>query len=108
VLFAVDRACTEGRAVLRVRGELDLATAPVLAASVDAELATAPSGLVLDLTATSFLDSSGCRELARSAKRALRAGAAVVVVCPRGNAPVRTVLDLLDLRALVPVVETAP
>lgn len=108
MLFAVDRASVEGHAVLRVRGELDLATAPVLAASVDAELATSPSELVLDLTATSFLDSSGCRELAKSAKRAVGVGAAVVVVCPRNNTSVRTVLDLLDLQVLVPVVEHAP
>jgi hypothetical protein len=41
--------------------------------------------------------------VARSARSAGRAGAALQVVCPPGNRAVRLVFDLLDLEALVPV-----
>lgn len=102
--FAVERASSQGRAVLRVVGELDLATAPELAAAFDAELGSSPTDLVIDLTPTTFLDSTGCRQLAQCARRAKKAGTTVVVACPPGNTSVRRVLDFLELQALVPVV----
>lgn len=102
--FAVERASSQGRPVLRVVGELDLATAPVLAAAFDEALAEAPSDLVVDLTATTFLDSTGCRQLAQCARRGKQAGTSVVVACPPSNSSVRRVLDFLELQALVPVV----
>lgn len=106
--FSVDRARTDRGAVLRVQGELDLATAPVLRSSVEAELAAPPASLVVDLSGTTFLDSAGCRELALGVKAAGRAGTSVVVACPSSNSTVRRVLDFLDMQALVPVVEHAP
>jgi anti-anti-sigma factor len=107
VQFAVDRAAVNGRPGLRVRGELDLATVPRLAEGVAAELAAKPRSLVIDLTDTSFMDSSGARELARAARQAAAAGVSLQVVCPRENKPVRLVIDLLELSRLVPVVEIA-
>ncbi|MBM7808344.1 anti-sigma B factor antagonist [Geodermatophilus bullaregiensis] len=105
--FAVDRTAVHGRPALSVRGELDIATVPQLAECVEAELATSPRALVVDLTETTFLDSSGARQLVRTARRAAEAGAALQVVCPRRNTPVRLVIDLLELDRLVPVVEQA-
>jgi anti-anti-sigma factor len=107
VLFAVVRAAVDGRPALRVRGELDVATAEQLAACVTDELSSGPRSLVVDLTDTVFLDSSGARQLVRTAKQAAAAGTALQVVCPRDNAPVRLVIDLLELERLVPVVESA-
>ncbi|GAB3198001.1 hypothetical protein GCM10027261_24430 [Geodermatophilus arenarius] len=107
MLFAVDRVAVNGRPALRVRGELDIATVALLAAYVDDELAAHPRSLVIDLTATVFMDSSGARQLVRAAKQAAAAGTALQVVCPRDNQPVRLVIDLLDLSRLVPVVESA-
>ncbi|SFP53825.1 anti-anti-sigma factor [Geodermatophilus dictyosporus] len=105
--FAVDRTAVHGRPALRVRGELDIATVARLAECVEAELSAAPRGLVVDLTDTAFMDSSGARQLARTAKRAAATGTALQVVCPRSNSAVRLVIDLLELDRLVPVVETA-
>lgn len=106
--FAVERAAVDGRPVLLVTGELDVATSPVLEASVEALLRERPAaGLVVDLTPTTFLDSTGCRQLARAARSARAAGVTAAVVCPRSNTAVRRVLDFLDLDALVPVVESA-
>jgi anti-sigma B factor antagonist len=104
VLFDVQRTTLAGRPALTVRGELDLLTAPELAAAVDAQLAAAPSSLVVDLTGTSFLDSSGARELVRSARAAAAAGVALHVVVPPRNGPVRLTVDLLDLGTVVPIV----
>lgn len=107
--FAVERSSPgEGCSVLDVRGELDVATAPALEAAVEAAVAQAPACLVLDLSATSFLDSTGCRQLARSARAGAAGGVDVVLVCPSSNRTVRRVVDMLDLNALVPVLEASP
>jgi anti-sigma B factor antagonist len=103
VPFDVQNTTVRGFPVLDVRGELDLLTAPELAERVEEALAEQPPLLAIDLTSTSFIDSSGARELARAARAAARAGTVVQVVCPPENRPVRLVIDLLDLAALVPV-----
>lgn len=105
--FDVQPTSVRGQVVLGVRGELDIATAPTLAQVVDAQLATRPRAMILDLTDTTFLDSSGARQLALAARAADRAGTAVALVCPPGNRPVRLVLDLLELQSLVPVLDSA-
>jgi anti-anti-sigma factor len=53
---------TQGRAVVvAVRGELDLATVPVLRERLDTldEVSTAPAPLVVDLSALTFIGSAG-------------------------------------------------
>jgi anti-sigma B factor antagonist len=107
VLFDVERTTVAGRPRLTVRGELDLATAPRLGEAVEALFASGATALALDLTPTMFLDSSGARELVRLARGAAAAGVEFHVVAPRSNRPVRLVVDLLDLGASVPIVESA-
>ncbi|MBB3086696.1 STAS domain-containing protein [Geodermatophilus sabuli] len=107
MLFEVERTTVLGQPALRVRGELDLATAPQLSEAVASLLSQQPRSVVVDLTETAFLDSSGARQLVLLARSAEAAGVALQVVCPRDNRPVRLVVDLLDLRALVPIVESA-
>jgi anti-sigma B factor antagonist len=106
VQFEVERTTVLGRPALSVRGELDLATAPRLAEAFASQLSQQPQSLVVDLTDTTFLDSSGARQLARIARSAADQGVALEVVCPRANQPVRLVVDLLELRAVVPIVES--
>ena len=101
--FDVQFTTVGGHPVLDVRGELDLLTAPRLAEEVEKALAGAPPLLAIDLSATTFIDSSGAREVARAARVAGRAGTVVQVVCPPDNHAVRLVIELLDLAALVPV-----
>jgi anti-anti-sigma factor len=103
VQFDVERATVAGRPSLTVRGELDLSTVPRLEA-VASELLAASSELVIDLTPTTFLDSSGARTLLGLARKAEAAGVALHVLAPRSNGPVRLTIDLLDLGAYVPVV----
>ena len=107
MLFALERGTVAGRPSLTVRGELDLSTAPVLAQAVDGELDPAPPALVVDLTPTAFMDSSGARELVRIARKAAAAGVVLHVIAPRTNGPVRLPIDLLDLGTVVPIVASA-
>ncbi len=108
VLFDVERSTVFDHPVLGVVGELDLTTAPVLAEAADAELVLSPGTLYVDLSATTFMDSSGARTLAQLARRSAGEGVALQVVCPRSNSAVRLVIDLLELRAVVPVSEALP
>ena len=97
-----------GRRLLQVAGELDVATVGQLRAAVQSTLAEQPPTLLVDLTDTRFIDSTGCRELVRCAKAGTAGGVAVEVVAPPGNWRVRRVLDLLRLSELVPVHDDVP
>lgn len=103
--FEVQRTTVEGRPTLWVRGELDIATAPQLGTAVADVLDSGATSLVVDLSATTFLDSSGARQLARTARHCGDLGVGLQVVCPADNRPVRLVLDLLELHLAVPIVE---
>ena len=105
--FDVEPTTVLGQPALTVRGELDIATAPRLREAAESQLSQQPQSLVVDLTPTTFLDSSGARELVRVARRAAAEGVDLQVVCPHANRPVRLVVDLMELRAVVPIVESA-
>ena len=105
MLFDIERTTVSGLPSLSVRGELDLATAPQLMEAMESLLSQPPRGMVLDLTGTTFLDSSGARCLAFLARRAAGADVDLQVVCPRDNRPVWLVVDLLELQSLVPITE---
>ncbi|MCU1692020.1 MAG: anti-sigma factor antagonist [Frankiales bacterium] len=88
-----------GVRVLRADGELDITTVPpVLAAA--ASLVAGAQGLVLDLSAVTFFDSSGVRLVDRLSREASRAGARYKVVAPSGSTP-RRVLELVGFAALL-------
>jgi anti-sigma B factor antagonist len=106
VPFEVRSVPTGGSLVLAIHGELDLVTAPQLEQAVETALSGSPALLAIDLTPTSFLDSSGARQVARAARSAARAGVPARVVCPEDNRTVRLVIDLLELATLAPVVES--
>jgi anti-sigma B factor antagonist len=106
VQFDVERTTVAGRPALTVRGELDLATCNQLAEIIESQLDAAPRALVIDLTPTRFIDSSGARCLVRAAKQATAAGVELHVVCPRSNSPVRLIIDLLELERIVPIAES--
>lgn len=80
-------------ATIMVSGELDLATVPQLSAAIaeqhDAGL------LVLDLTAVTFMDSTGVRVVIQADRSCTRAGSRLVVLA--GDGPVRRVLGLCKL-----------
>lgn len=94
--------------LLHISGELDVATVPQLRTAVQHALTARPSTLLLDLSGTRFIDSTGCRELVRSAKAGRAGGVVVEVVAPPDNWRIRRVLDLVQLSAVIPVLDAVP
>ena len=82
----------------RDRLEVDRADAERRAREL-AELAAAAGEVVGTLSVD--------EQLVRIARRAAAEGVSLQVVCPRANRPVRLVVDLRELRAAVPIVESA-
>jgi anti-anti-sigma factor len=84
------------------RGELDLATVPEVAEEIDALAARGFDSIVVDLRATSFIDSTGvCLLLRQTARKDARI---TVIDGPR---PVSRVFDLAGVREVLPF-ETMP
>ena len=106
--FAVTPVGRTSDHVLRVSGELDIATVELLRDAVGKALAEGPPAVVVDLTTTHFVDSTGCRELVRTAKAGAAAGIPVAVVAPPDNWRVRRVVDFVQLSSLVPVHDALP
>lgn len=90
--ITVERRSTDERAVVAVRGEVDLATAPELRSAVDAALDSSYGDLCLDLCGTTFMDSSGLHVLFDSHARAEALQRRLTIVCPSGA--VRRLLDV--------------
>ncbi len=67
---------------LAVAGELDLATAPQFRTEVSALLGTGCRAIVVDLSETTFLDSSGLGALVWAAHRLRAAGGSLTAVEP--------------------------
>ena len=61
---------TQETIVVRLQGQLDLATAPRLAEVLAQALDAHPATITLDLTDLTFLDSSGIHQLVNADKRA--------------------------------------
>lgn len=89
--FTVDTAFVGRRAVLSVAGEIDMTTAPALQGAIQSAAGRAFE-VWLDLTATTFMDSSGIHVLSRARTRLAEANGRLAVICPNG--PVRRVLSL--------------
>jgi anti-sigma B factor antagonist len=77
--FGAESSRSNGQAVVAVRGELDLYTAPRLWETIDDAIAATPHELVIDLTDVTFLDSSGLSVLVRAHKRLRPVDGTVVV-----------------------------
>lgn len=74
-------------AIVRMVGELDIATAPLLRETVMKLLQPSLSigVVILDLSETTFVDSTGLGVLAASRQRVEREGGALVLRAPRPN-----------------------
>jgi anti-sigma B factor antagonist len=65
--------------VVRVTGELDMATAPKLQTTFDEVLASAPTNVLLDLQHLDFLDSTGITVLVRTRRQLEERGAHLTI-----------------------------
>jgi len=106
--FVVVRDDRPDDTVLGVHGELDIASAQVLRHEVQQALTAAPRRIYLDLTGTTFIDSSGCRELLATSRAGSAAGSAVELVIPAENTRVRWVVEFMRFDAVLPVRDHVP
>lgn len=80
------------RVEIVLRGELDLATVPVLERSLDDAEASRPALLMLDLSELTFIDGAGLSTLLEAARRAARARRRLCV--SHASDPIRRLLEL--------------
>jgi anti-anti-sigma factor len=100
--FSVELRPDRRRVMVVPRGELDFAAVPEVATAVDELIARGFDALVVDLRATSFIDSSGVHFLLHCAERT---DARITVI--DGPPAVSRLFDLTGTRDLLPF-ETTP
>ena len=80
--FAItDRRLDDATHVVAVTGEIDLFTAPEFKQRVSAPIDAGRSNVIVDLTATTFIDSSSLGVLIGAHRRLKLRGGALLVVC---------------------------
>jgi anti-anti-sigma factor len=94
--FRIEVRPARERVMLVPHGEIDIDTVGRLAEQIDELTSRGFEGIVLDLRATSFIDSSGIHLLLRETARP---DAYVTVI--DGAEPVRRVIDLVGVRHLL-------
>jgi anti-anti-sigma factor len=92
-----------GASVIVVSGELDLATSPQLLA-LASRLDARAEPVILDLSAVTFVDSSGVRALLDADRIAGDKGRRLALYQP--SIAVTRLLDLVDLRSRFPEVQS--
>jgi anti-anti-sigma factor len=104
--FSISTSDRDGRAVIVVRGELDLATAPDLDAVVTERL-EAGRDVVVDLRELAFMDSTGLRVLVAAHARveAADGGPTFVVVRPLPGAPIERILAITGVESLLDLID---
>lgn len=86
------------RLLFKLRGSLDLATAPTVRAALSEATEKGTHDLVVDLTQLEFLDSTGLGVLIGAHRRAAEHGGSLRLVVPDGP-----ILRLLNITGLIAV-----
>jgi anti-anti-sigma factor len=98
---------TDGDVVVAsLRGEIDLANARAIGALVAGSVPNDATGVVLDLTHVTYLDSSGVHLVFDLSERLVARQQRLALVVPEASR-IRRVLDLVNVRAVLPVTPTA-
>lgn len=97
--FAVERAPLLGAPGVRVRGDVDIDTAPRLTEILDEAIQETRGAFVVDLCDVDFLASTGVNVLLRARAVLGRADRALVVVCPPG--PARRIFEVAGIADLL-------
>jgi anti-sigma B factor antagonist len=97
----------DGRAVVALRGELDVADAVAVAAALTAVAAREPR-IIVDLSDLEFIDSSGVAALACGRRQAWRVGGDLVLAAAQGEVMmVLAITRLIDAFCVYATVEEA-
>ena len=99
------RSC-DGRAVVALRGELNLVDAVAVAAALAAAAVSEPL-VIVDLAGLEFIDSSGVAALARGRRQAWQAGDLVLAAPQREVTLVLAITRLSDAFRVYATVEEA-
>ncbi|PDP87081.1 anti-anti-sigma factor [Glycomyces fuscus] len=87
--------------VLTTPREIDLSVRDRLARALERAVTCAPGHVIVDMSSTTFCDSSGLSALVRALRCASASGSTVSVVVPHRS--VRRVFDLVGLGKAVPL-----
>jgi len=90
---------------VRVRGDVDIATAPDLQRSIETEAGDGRT-IVVDLAEVSFMDLRGLHVLIDAARLSSDGGPGFWILSP--SIPVRRLLDLTGLASQLPVLRAEP
>ena len=101
-LFAAEVSNEDGEVVVAVRGEIDIVTAPVLWDTI-VDVISDTKRLVVDLSETEFIDSTGLGVLVRALKRLRHHGGDLILRSPKANA--RKVLHMTSLDRVMTIEE---
>lgn len=102
--FGIQLDERDGCVVLGVSGEVDLGTAPRLREHLVNLIADGHRHVVVDLTATDFLDSTGLGALVAGFKRLRAHDGDMKLVCLPGR--IRKVFELTRLDSVLPIFES--
>jgi anti-anti-sigma factor len=101
--FAIEAEPDGRRVVLRVRGDVDIATAPALRQRL-AEAIASCEGVVVDLDEVGFMDSTGLGVLVAAHNRAASGGGRLVLARPQRL--VRNALRLVQVDTVIDVYDS--
>jgi anti-sigma B factor antagonist len=91
-----------GTYLVALSGEMDIATSPELMSRLSTVRGPAPFHVLVDLSALSFIDSTGIKALVSSATQLESHGGTLVVVAPTQN--IRRVFDIVHLSEVLSIV----
>lgn len=104
-MLVLDELSVDGEVVISASGEVDMASAPLLWDRLSAAIPEVKARLVVDLSQTTFIDSSALAVFVRAQKRLRPAGADLVLRAP--NKAAQTILSITGLDQVL-TVERAP
>ena len=90
--LSIDVSREADRVVLRLDGELDLASVPLLESEVEGATLDQPATIVLDLRGLEFIDSTGLRAILLQDKRSSERGQTFALV--RGSEQVQRLMRM--------------
>ena len=99
--FAAEIDRRGGASVIALRGEADIYSAPELRRLVDEALVMGERAVVVDLTETSFVDSTVLGILTAARKRLAAEGGVISVVCRDRN--IRKVFEVTGLDRIIAI-----
>ena len=104
--FSISISDRDGRAVVVIRGELDLATAPDLEAAIKSRLDDGQD-VVVDLRELEFMDSTGLRVLVAAHGRVEGTQQRFLIVRPLPGASIERILAVAGVERVLDLIDDA-